>query len=357
VTVLIAASTWMSAVTATMSALAVRLGLTTLCNDVINNYPPSCTYGTITTLSYIIAQWAAVLWLGAAWYAYVWLARRDGRSVIRQMLHLAGLAAGLIFAVAGAERGVEAAFRAVFGVQMNWFEISEGSFSFIGPLTFGLVVFAAYFILYRREAAELPTGQVVGMLTLRALSGLIFAVPFFAGCGLVLQYILQNAVPAGFHPDHEYLAHALAILIAGLGYPPLALGLARDSASSETAGPRRAFVLALLAGGTITGVVGLVIALPAVISAALGAPLDNWQQSAIDGAVTLVIGGIIAGLYGWLAAREHVFNLRASLAPASPAPTPAEATSIEGVLDQLLAGKLTRDEAAAQIRQLADSGS
>ena len=63
-----------------------------------------------------------------------------------------------------------------------------------------------------------------------------------------------------------------------------------------------------------------------------------------------VIGGAIAGIYGWLAAREHVFMLPASLAPA--APVPAETASIESVLDELLAGKITRDEATAQIRQL-----
>ncbi|HEV8189989.1 MAG TPA: hypothetical protein VGP82_00655, partial [Ktedonobacterales bacterium] len=258
-------------------------------------------------------------------------------------------------AVVGAERGVEAAFRALFGVQVNWVEITEGSYSFVGPLTFGFVVFAAYFILYRREAAELPTGQVVGMLTLRALAGLIFAVPFWWGCGLVLEHIVQHAIPAGSKPGPEHLANALALLIAGLGYPPLALTLARGSTSPETAGPRRAFVLALLAGGTIAGVVGLVIALRAVITAALGAPLEDWPSAAIDGAVTLVIGGIIAGLYGWLAVREHIFTLPASLASTTPLPT--ETASVERVLDELLAGKLTRDEAATQIRQLARSGS
>ncbi len=353
VTVLFAASTWMGAVSTSLAALFERLGLITPCTDVFTS---SCYYNYYgATARTVVTQWAAVVWLAAAWYAYVWLARRDVRSAIRQVLHLAGLAAGLIFAVVGVQRGIEAAFRALFGVPVNWVEIADGTYNFIGLLSFGFVVFAAYFVLYRREAEELPTGGVVGMLTLRALSGLIFAVPFWWGCGLVLEHIVQHAVPAGSNPGPEHLANALALLIAGLGYPSLALTLARGSTSPETAGPRRAFVLALLAGGTITGVVGLVIALRAVITSALGAPLEDSTRVALDGAVTLVIGGIIAGLYGWLAAREHVFTLPASLPSAAPAPV--ETTSIESVLDELLAGKLTRDAAAARIRQLPRSQS
>ena len=346
VTILIAAGTWMSAVNTSLDGVFARLGLANQCADF---YAPPCYYSTVSA-RILVAQWAAVLWLGAAWYAYVWLARRDIHSAIRQVLHLAGLAAGLIFAVVGAQRGFEAGFRAIFGVPITWADISDGPYSFLGPLTFGLVVFAAYFVLYRREAGELPTGQVVGMLTLRALAGLIFAVPFWWGCGLVLGHIVQHAVPAGSNPGPEHLAFALAMLIAGLGYPPLALTLARGSTAQETAGPRRAFVLALLTGGTITGVVGLVIALRAVITAVLGAPLEDWPPVALDGAVTLIIGGAIAGLYGWFAARERVFTLPASLAPAASAAT-ANA-SVEEVLDELLAGKLTRDEAAAQIHRL-----
>ena len=350
VTIFIAASIWMSAVTTSLDGLFARLGLASQCTDF---YSPPCYYGEASA-RIIVAQWITVLWLGAAWYAFVWLGRRDIHSAIRQVLHLAGLVTGLIFAVAGAQRGIEAGLRALFGLSVNWADISDGSYSFVGPLTFGLVVFAAYFVLYRGEAVELPTGQVVGMLTLRALAGLIFAVPFWWGCGLVLDYIVQHVVPAGSNPGPERLAFALAVLIAGIGYPPLALTLARGSTSQETAGPRRAFVLALLAGGTITGVVGLVITLRAVITSVLGAPLEDWQRVVLDGAVTLVIGAAIAGLYAWLAAREHVFTLPATLAPTAAAPAPNR--SVEAVLDELLASKLTRDEAAAQIRQLGRSG-
>jgi hypothetical protein len=352
VTVLIAAGYWMSAVTSSLDALLTRLGLATQCNDV--GFPaPSCVYGNNISPRYLIAQWAAVLWLGAAWLAYTWLSRGDGRSALRQVLHLAGFAAGLIFAVVGTQRGVEAAFRAIFRLPVTRLDVVEGSYGFVGPLTFGLVVLAAYLVLYLREADVLPTGRVVGMQSLRALAGFIFAVPFWWGCGLVLQHIVQNAVPAGSRPGSDHLATALSVLIAGLGYPPLALALARGGTTPETAGPRRAFVLALLAGGTVAGVIGLVVALRAVITRLLGAPLEDWQHVALDGAVTFAIGAIIAGLYGWLAARERAFTLPVSLAPAAPAP--AE-TGIEGVLDALLAGTITRDEAAAQIRQLARSG-
>lgn len=353
ITVFIAASYWSSAISVSLDALFGRLGIARACSD---PYSPPCYFGT-TDARNIFAHWATVLWLFVAWYAYIWLARGDGRSAIRQILHLGSLATGVILVVVGLQRGLEALFRLVEGLQISWVDVAEGGFSFVGPLTFGLIAFAAYLALYRREAELLPTGPVVGFLTLRAVIGLIFAVPFFTGSGLVLEHIIQNAIPAGSKPGPEHLANALALLIAGVGYPPFAISLARESTAPEHSGPRRAFVLILLAGGTITGVVGLVIALRAIITAALGAPLDEWQRVAVDGAVTLVIGGIIAGLYGWLAAREHVFTLPTTQAPVAPsAPAPAEAASVEDVLDELIAGKITRDEAAAQVRQLARAG-
>ncbi|HEV8191284.1 MAG TPA: DUF5671 domain-containing protein, partial [Ktedonobacterales bacterium] len=71
VTVLIAAGIWMSAVGTSLTALFGRLGLAAQCTDVNS---PSCYYGYgITTPRAIIFQWVALLWLGSAWYAYVWL--------------------------------------------------------------------------------------------------------------------------------------------------------------------------------------------------------------------------------------------------------------------------------------------
>lgn len=346
VIVLIAITYWSNAIGVSADAFFSQLGLVSSCNDI---FVPHCFYNDIS-LRNIIARWAAVILLGAAWGVYVWLTRGDGRSATRQVFHLAGIAVGLIAAIVGAQRGLDAVLSAILGINFNWYDFAGGNSGFIGPFTFGLLIFAAYFILYRREAAELPTGAVVGMLTLRAIAGLIFAVPFWVGCGLVLQHIVYSIVLTSPQPGPEHLANALALLISGIGYPPLALTLARESASPETAGPRRGFVLALLAGGTITGVVGLVIALRAYITSALGAPIYDWPHTAADGVVILVIGGIIAGLYGWLGAREHVFTPTSSQAPAAQAP--AESASVESVLDALLAGKLSRDEAAAQIRQI-----
>jgi hypothetical protein len=131
------------------------------------------------------------------------------------------------------------------------------------------------------------------------------------------------------------------------------------------------------------------VALYAYVTSLLGSPLDNWPHISDTGAAAFIVGAIVLVLYLLRARRERVIvslarrplKLATAGAAASPAiidqvPVPissqpeapvaeavaptaqAEATpwvqlaTIEDILDDLLAGRLTRDQAAARIRSL-----
>ena len=72
----------------------------------------------------------------------------------------------------------------------------------------------------------------------------------------------------------------------------------------------------------------------------------------------VAVGVLVVGIYLWLAIREqHFTGLLKQATPVVPLPSvvpvhPGKPGTIEEVLDELLAGKITRDEAAKRIRTL-----
>jgi hypothetical protein len=108
----------------------------------------------------------------------------------------------------------------------------------------------------------------------------------------------------------------------------------------------------------------------------LGSPINNSEEILHGAAAGLIVGLLVVGIYLWMARREHLIGARTqpvvpveqkevtTLAPASAgtsaSPSATETlssaqpttTSIEDILDEMQAGKLTRDEAAARIREL-----
>ncbi|HEU5438492.1 MAG TPA: hypothetical protein VFU88_04305 [Ktedonobacterales bacterium] len=307
--------------------------------------------------------WLAVLVMVAAVAVYVLLARDDARSIIRTVAHLASLALGLVLVVIGLNQGVELLLRGTFGVPVGWGDVAHpwnASYDFISPLTLGALVTTVYALWLRAERALSPLGTDGTLRTMEALAAVVFAVPFWWGLGRLLyagfDWLGLGGALAPFPADW---AAALATLIAGLAYVPLSVLLLRRGA--EAGAPRRGYILALLAGGVVTGAAGLAVTLYTLATAALGVPLDNWQQAARAGTAALLVGLAITGIYGWIALREHTIEpLFARRAAAPFAVTPqAEAGgqallpgTIEQVLDAFAAHKLTRDEAAERIREL-----
>jgi hypothetical protein len=127
--------------------------------------------------------------------------------------------------------------------------------------------------------------------------------------------------------------------------------------------------LALLAGGVVTGAVGLAVALYAWGTALLGAPLTDWEQTARVGASALVVGVLITGVYGAIALRGRFIEpLVASISAATSAPStsapPTTAPSrvaadsgglveaIEQTLDDYASQEMSREQAAQRILEL-----
>jgi hypothetical protein len=111
-------------------------------------------------------------------------------------------------------------------------------------------------------------------------------------------------------------------------------------------------VLALLAAGILTFAIGGALALYTWGTALLGSPLDGWQQIAHAGLAATIVGAALIAIYLWPLLGEHLLA-RSARPEQPPAPeTPAPPTVIEDILDELLAGHITRAEAAARIRAL-----
>jgi hypothetical protein len=117
----------------------------------------------------------------------------------------------------------------------------------------------------------------------------------------------------------------------------------------------------LLAAGALVTAGSAATLIYAVVTAALGVPLPEWQDVARQAGAALIVGVALGGLYLWLAAREGQFT-RAPRPEAAPASSESSATpAVSGVaLDEVLAqfqqGGLTQIEAADRIRALARAG-
>ena len=182
-----------------------------------------------------------------------------------------------------------------------------------------------------------------------AISAFGAAVPFWFGAGFIVWRLLEIA--SGIPVERLDWAGPVAAVIAGVVYIPVSLYLRILTARTDAIGPRRAFVLALLAGGIIAGAIGAATAVFAYGSQALGAPISNWEDVTRVGVAIFLVGLAIAGIYFWSARSEHLLQARPS---AAPAPTvegaPQPALSIEQILDDFAAGRVSRDEAASRIR-------
>jgi hypothetical protein len=230
----------------------------------------------------------------------------------------------------------------------------NATYDFVSPLTFGLLVVGVYALLVRKAAQQRLIDQTVAVLIEDAIAGILAAVAFWWGSGYVLYNVFEKLAPSPAAPDAHAWAAAIALVIAGVAYIPFDLYLGRRYviAASSAAGPRRAFVLALLGAGILAFAIGGVTALYAGITGLSGSPLSNGTQVMHVGLAAFFVGVLVVGIYLWVAIREqHFTGLLKQPAPVVPV-HPGKPGTIEEVLDELLAGKITRDEAARRIRAL-----
>jgi hypothetical protein len=330
---------------------------------------PSCFVNEVGTVDVrlLAGAWAAAAFAVVVWIGHGLLAQRDMRSTLRQVVHFAGYAAGVIALLFGIERAAELLLRAAFGITPSVPDFAA-RYEFLSPALFGAGLALVYALWLTREAGRGPLdAHTMGLSALAVTAGLL-AVPFWVGCGLVLYRLIERVSPGVPQSTAENWAISLALVLTGVAYIPAALRLRQRSLALGIRTPRRGFGLILLAAGIATGALALVFLLFTLATAALGSPLGNWQELARSAASALAIGLVVVGIYVQQARSEGWWvGTPATPAVVIPAPAPPAAASatpsavlartqaIGAVLDDLLAGRVTREAATARIEELVAS--
>jgi uncharacterized membrane protein required for colicin V production len=310
----------------------------------------------------VYGAWAAAALAIVVWLGFLWLGRSDSRSLLRQVLLLIGwTAGGMILLAVTLERAAEYALRLVTpGADApKYLDMYNGGPVYdFGPLfVAAAVALAVYGWALRERDPEAPMNAHAVRLTMRALSGAVLAVPFWIGVFLVLRNAINSASPGVTPPTANEWDTAIAFIIAGVGYIPLSLWLGAGSRAWEINGPRRGFVLALLAAGALVTAGAVATLLYTVITPLLNVPLDNWQELARNAGAALITGLALGGLYLFIALRERQF-VPAPKAPevAPEAPAGTQVASLDDVLAQFKGGDISQEAAAERIRTLAREG-
>lgn len=251
--------------------------------------------------------WLATLVPIAVTALYAVMARNDLHSTIRTVTHIASLCLGMVALLVGVVRGIEFLLRGLFGLSVGWSDIAHpwnAPYDFISPLTSGLLLVLVFGLWLRAEQASLPLGARMTSLVTEAVVAVIFAGVFWWGIGR-LAYTAFQWWGAASESYSAQWAGGIALAAAGIAYIPLAVHLRLASTQAENDAPRRGFILALLAGGIVTGAVGLTITLYTLGTYLLGAPLADWQQTVRAGLAALLVGVILVVSYGWMALQER----------------------------------------------------
>ncbi len=297
-----------------------------------------------------------LLWFVACWLIYSLLTSRDSSRLVRMIMHGASLAFGIGWTLYGVFVALEVLLSPLFHVSIGFNDVlgSFASHDFVSPLALGILSTAVYHLLLRDIARRDLIGRATLLLSEGTIAALLAAAAFWTGCGSLLYNLLQWLAPSPTVPEGSAWLAALALLITGLAYIPLDLVIRqRFALHPEIAiGPRRSLVLALLGAGILAFAIGGVIALYAWGTALLGSPLNGWPQLAHGGLAATIAGAALIAIYVWPLRGEHLLA-RPGKTDQPPAPeVPPTSTTIEDILDELLAGHITRVEAAARIRAL-----
>jgi hypothetical protein len=329
----------------------------------------------------------SILWFIAFWVGYGWLTRKDSSRILRFILHGASFAYGIGSILFGVYVGVKLIILPLFKLSASFKDVlgPNPSYDFVSPLTLGILVVVIYHLWLSGAAKRDLINPSVNSLMESAIAAIVSAVVFWVGCGTVLYNTLQQLASTPPAPDAMSWISAIALVVAGLGYIPLEIYQRhRHTADpSSASSPRRGLVLALLGGGILASVIGGVTALYLWVTALFGSPVDNWQQTVHVGLAAFIVGVVLVGIYLWSALKEGYWsrsNKQSALLDALPSdtstsdvPSPdvlsldappsdmassalsqssAQPSTVEDTLDDLLAGKIARDEAAARIRVL-----
>ena len=310
--------------------------------------------------SQIIGQWGAAALVIVVWLLYLRLNRNDRPMLIHPVFLLLGYSAGVVALITGLERIIEYVSRVITangGALPDYLNNYDAAPIFV----YAVLTLVVYLRWLGRPAAHEPLDAPTTRLTIRAIGAAIFAAPFWVGAAMLLNNLFISAIP-GATTDTTNWHTAVAITLAGTPYIPLAFWLGAGVRAEGVKGPRRGFVLALLAAGALATAGGAATLIYAALTATLGFPLSDWQGVARVAGSALIVGVVVGLLYLWIAAREGQFA-RAPRPEAPPAGAPAtgavaapSGVSLDEVLTQFQQGGLTQAETAERIRALAQAG-
>lgn len=304
----------------------------------------------------LIGLMVTLLWFACGWLIYGFFTRQDSSRLVRMIMHGTSLAFGISFVLAGVFLGLELAVSPLFKVSVSMSDVlgPEAGYDFVSPLLTGILIVAIYHWLLhdlsRRNQVDLQTRR----LSEWTIATVLLAATFWWGCAYLLYNLLQTIAPAPSGPESTSWVITVALLLTGLSYIPLDLSVRRRFKLDPTSvmGPRRGLVLALLGASILAFAIGGATALYAWLTAVLGSPLINWPQVAHTGIAAAIVGIIVAGIYLWTTRTEHLFTRQpAPVQPPAPAP-PGARVRIESILDALLAGQISREEAATRLQAL-----
>lgn len=333
---------------------------------------PCAGFVTCSNGPNLISALASALWVALFWLGYGWLARNDPPSLFRQIVLAISFAYGIGVLLYGIYLVLALLFRNLFGVAPSVSDTLSG-YNFVAYITLGLLLSAAYFfwlsmpaIRQARPAAPVVPAAPIAPIPLicQAIIAALMAVVFFVGVAYLLLDLLESpASPVDW-------AQALALVITGVSYVffDLLLRRGRRANAPGAMDARRGFVFAMLGASILAVAIGGAVALYSWITALIGSPLNNWPHVAHIGLSAFIVGALVLLLFLWQARSEQLIGILSRRgiqgapagAPVTPAVPSEKATSVPGtqprnieeILDELLAGKLTRDQAAARIRSL-----
>jgi len=337
-----------------LSRIATKVGVHLNCPDYYSNCFNS--HSSLLALT--------LLWFIAAWIFYGWLLRKDNATTLRLILLGVQFAYGVGLVLDGLSYGVKLLLLPLFHIPYTINDIigyGYPQYDFVSPLVLGLIVVGVYAFWLRDAALRGFFNRVTLFLTENAIAAVLAAGAFWLGCGNLLYNTFQKITPIPEAPDKLAWITAISLVVVGVGYIGFDLYLHRREVrdAEHAAGPRRGFVFALLGAGILAFAIGGATALYTWVTASFGSPIYNWQQAMHAGLATFIVGTFLVAIYLWAARREQLFNGLGKRPDVPPTPVepveptaPLEPDTIEAVLDALLAGKMTRDEAARRIHTL-----
>jgi len=321
-----------------------------------------CSSGADCPNPNLLLLFVSLLWFVLFWLAYGWLTRNDDSKLLRFILHFSSFAVGVGILLNGFYRGVLLLLLPAFKVPFALKDVvgPGASYDFASFILLGLLVASVYHLWLMSAAKRNLIARNVVLANETSIAAILASFVCWGGIAFLLYSELRAL--NGAAPTAEIWAENIAAIIVGLVYIPLDFYLWRRNQVDVQAfaGARRGFVLAVLGAAILAFAIGGAVALYAWITALFGSPLTNWLQISNAGLAACIVGGIVTVLYLTTAIREKLFSgfTKHSVVPPAPVPATPETVvpvvTIESVLDELLIGKITRDEAARRIRDLED---